>query len=134
MDNNTILNELKSILLKIKPSLDTDSVNSTTRLVEDLGLDSLTIMLLSLAIENRFGFRFEGAPDFTTVGEVMEHIAMKTSIINHTSHLDGPVVTTALRPAIIHNLAAKDRFEEKRFGCLSIPERRCLRASLTCRW
>lgn len=37
-------------------------------------------------------------------------------IINHTSHLDGPVVTTALRPAIIHNLAAKDRFEQKRFG------------------
>ena len=37
-------------------------------------------------------------------------------IINHTSHLDGPVVTTALRPARIHNLAAKDRFEQKRFG------------------
>lgn len=37
-------------------------------------------------------------------------------IINHTSHLDGPVVTTALRQARIHNLAAKDRFEQKGFG------------------
>jgi len=79
MERNTILNELKSILIKIKPSLDTDSVNSETRLVEDLGLDSLTIMLLSLAIENRFGFRFEGAPDFNTVGKVMEHIEAKTA-------------------------------------------------------
>ncbi len=37
-------------------------------------------------------------------------------IVNHTSHLDGPLVTTALRRAKIHNLAAKDRFEQRGFG------------------
>jgi len=37
-------------------------------------------------------------------------------IINHTSHLDGPIVTTVFRKDRIHNLAAKDRFEQKGFG------------------
>lgn len=37
-------------------------------------------------------------------------------IINHTSHLDGPVVTTMFRKDHIHNLAAKDRFEQRGFG------------------
>ena len=37
-------------------------------------------------------------------------------IINHTCHLDGPVVTTVFRENRIHNLAAKDRFEQRGFG------------------
>ena len=37
-------------------------------------------------------------------------------IINHTCHLDGPVVTTVFREDRIHNLAAKDRFEQRGFG------------------
>lgn len=37
-------------------------------------------------------------------------------IINHTCHLDGPVVTTVFRKDRIHNLAAKDRFEQWGFG------------------
>ena len=37
-------------------------------------------------------------------------------IINHTGHLDGPVVSTVFRKDHIHNLAAKDRFEQRGFG------------------
>jgi len=37
-------------------------------------------------------------------------------VINHTSHLDGPVVNTVFRKDRIHNLAAKDRFEQRGFG------------------
>ena len=37
-------------------------------------------------------------------------------IINHNCHLDGPVVTTVFRKDRIHNLAAKDRFEQRGFG------------------
>jgi len=37
-------------------------------------------------------------------------------VCNHTSHLDGPVVTTVFRKSKIHNLAAKDRFEQRGFG------------------
>ena len=38
-------------------------------------------------------------------------------VCNHTGHLDGPLVTTVLRKkGAIHNLAAKDRFEQRGFG------------------
>lgn len=37
-------------------------------------------------------------------------------VINHTSHLDGPIVNTVFRRTRIHPLAAKDRFEERGFG------------------
>ena len=37
-------------------------------------------------------------------------------VINHTSHLDGPIVNTVFRKDLIHNLAAKDRFEQRGFG------------------
>ena len=37
-------------------------------------------------------------------------------VVNHPSHLDGPVVNTVFRKDRIHNLAAKDRFEQRGFG------------------
>lgn len=37
-------------------------------------------------------------------------------VCNHTSHFDGPVINTVFRKNVIHNLAAKDRFEQKNFG------------------
>lgn len=37
-------------------------------------------------------------------------------VINHTSHLDGIIVNTVFSQDCIHNLAAKDRFEQKGFG------------------
>lgn len=39
-------------------------------------------------------------------------------MVNHTSHLDGGVVSSVFWPAKIRNLAAKDRFEQKWFGFL----------------
>jgi acyl carrier protein len=43
-------------------------------------LDSLTILLLSLAIENKFAFKFEGNPKFTTVGEVIDFISANSTL------------------------------------------------------
>ena len=74
MDNQQIFDGLKEILKLIKPSADFSTINAESQLVRDLGLDSLTILLLSLAIENKFGFKFEGNPKFYTVGEVIEYI------------------------------------------------------------
>lgn len=74
MDKNIILEKLTSILKQIKPSIDTAGITDDTQLVRDLGLDSLTILLLSLAIEKDFGFQFKGAPQFSTVGEVIDFI------------------------------------------------------------
>ena len=69
-----ILDELKIIFKQINPNLDVDSVTLDTRLVEDLGLDSITILLLSFAIEKKFEIKFDGTPKFGTVGEVAEYI------------------------------------------------------------
>ena len=62
------------ILQLIKPSLALSTVNEETQLTSDMGLDSLTILLLSLAIEKKFNIRFEGALTFNTVGEVINYI------------------------------------------------------------
>ena len=78
MERQEILVGLKEILQLIKPSLDLSAVNENSQLISDIGLDSLTTLLLSLAIENKFNFKFEGMVKFNTVGEVIDHIIEKT--------------------------------------------------------
>jgi acyl carrier protein len=80
MTREDIFNGLKEILTLIKPSKDLSSVNESSQLVRDVGLDSLTIMLLSLAVENKFQFKFEGTPKFNTVGEVIDYINSHTTL------------------------------------------------------
>ena len=80
MQRETILSGLKEILAQIKPSMDLSAVNEDSQLVRDVGLDSLTILLLSLAVENKFGFKFDGNPKFTTVGEVIDFISAHTTL------------------------------------------------------
>jgi len=80
MTREDIFNGLKEILTLIKPSKDLSSVNESSQLVRDVGLDSLTIMLLSLATENKFQFKFEGTPKFNTVGEVIDYISEHTTL------------------------------------------------------
>lgn len=78
MTKTEIFDELKEILRTIKPSVELDKVTMDSTLVYDLGIDSLSILLLSLAIENKFGFTFDGVPPFKTVGDVVEYIETKT--------------------------------------------------------
>ena len=80
MEREQIFNELKEILKLIKPSADFSTINEDSQLVRDAGLDSLTILLLSLAIENKFSFKFEGNPKFTTVGEVIDFISANSTL------------------------------------------------------
>lgn len=81
MNRQEILGYLKEMLQLIKPSLDLSTVNDDTQLVSDLGLDSLTILLLGLAIENKFGSQvniMKGALEFQTVGDVIDYITQTT--------------------------------------------------------
>ena len=75
MQREAIFEEMKEILKQIKPAADFSNINDNSQLVRDVGLDSLTILLLSLAIENKSGFKLEGTPKFSTVGEVLDHIS-----------------------------------------------------------
>ena len=74
MTRENIFEELKVIVKMIKPNLDADTLTMQTRLIEDLGLDSLTILLLSFAIEKKFEFKFEGTPKFASIEEVIDYI------------------------------------------------------------
>ena len=55
----------------VKPSANLDNLTEQTLLLEDLGLDSLTMMLMSLGVENKFGIRFTGKESLRTLGDVM---------------------------------------------------------------
>lgn len=74
MNREDIFNGLKEIFKQIKPNLDLNSITPQTRLIEDMGLDSLTILLLSFAIEKKFDFKFEGTPKFAAIEEVIDYI------------------------------------------------------------
>ena len=80
MEREKIFDELKEILKIIKPAADFTKIDESSQLVRDVGLDSLTILLLSLAIENKFGFKFEDNPKFITVGEVIDFISANTTL------------------------------------------------------
>ena len=69
-----MLEKLKEILKTVVPGVNMDEVTCETRLVEDLSFDSLSMMMMSLEIEEAFGFRFEEAVKFVTVGDVCEYL------------------------------------------------------------
>ena len=51
------------------------TVSFESKLVNDLGIDSLSMLLLSLAAEHKFGMQFETTEKpFETVGEVCDYI------------------------------------------------------------
>ena len=72
-----MLNKLKEILAKVNKTIDMNSVTENTRLIDDLGLDSLSIMLFAMEIEAAFGFRFNEPVRFVTVGDVCAYLIEK---------------------------------------------------------
>jgi len=74
-----MLERLKTILEKVDKSIDMSSVSEETKLVDDLGLDSLSIMLFAMEIEAAFGFRFTEPVKFVTVGDVCAFLEARKS-------------------------------------------------------
>jgi len=72
-----MLNHLKEILAKVDKKIDMDSVTEDTRLIDDLKLDSLSIMLFAMELEAAFGFRFNEPVRFETVGDVCAYLVEK---------------------------------------------------------
>lgn len=69
-----MLDQLKNILSKINTEIDMASVTEETKLAEDLGLDSLSVMLFAMEIEAYYGFRFTEPVRFETVGDVCRYL------------------------------------------------------------
>jgi acyl carrier protein len=75
MTQEQVLDGLKEVLTVLRPHTDLTNVNYGTELVRELGIDSLTMMLLSLAVEEKFKMRFpDGGPMPVTVGDVCENV------------------------------------------------------------
>ena len=69
-----MLEKLKEIISRVHPNIDISSINEDTRLIEDLGFDSLSIMMMSMEIEDAFSFRFTEFVRFETVGDVCGYL------------------------------------------------------------
>ncbi len=69
-----MLEKLKEILAKVLPDVDMTAVTEKTKLRDDLGFDSLAMMMLSMEIEDAFGFKFTEFVKFETVGDVCGYL------------------------------------------------------------
>ena len=69
--------KLKTVLSRVLPDVDTSTVTEDTRLVEDLGFDSLALMMMSMEIEDAFNFKFTEFVKFETVGDVCRYLEGK---------------------------------------------------------
>ena len=75
MTREEIFEGLKGVLSVVKPKMDLSGISEESRLVLDLGLDSLSMLLMSLAIEQKFAFEMKEPKPFETVGSVIDFIA-----------------------------------------------------------
>ncbi len=75
-----IYDKLKEIIHKVNPDLDASAVTDATDLRKDLGMDSLAMMLVSMELEDAFGFQFAEPVDFKTVGDVIKYLKEKQNI------------------------------------------------------
>lgn len=69
--------KLKSVIERVVPGVDVSGITPDTRLVEDLGFDSLALMMMAMGIEDAFGYRFNEFVRFNTVGEVCDYLKDK---------------------------------------------------------
>ena len=76
-----MLEKLKEILTKVLPDVDMSEVTEATRLIEDLEFDSLAIMMMSMELEDAFGFKFTEFVKFETVGDVCKYVEEKVGAV-----------------------------------------------------
>ena len=75
MTRQEVFDGLKEVIAVLRPATDLSEVDFDTELVRGLGIDSLSMIMLSLATEEKFQMRFpdgEAAP--ATVGEVCDAV------------------------------------------------------------
>ncbi len=79
MTREEVFEGLKEVISVIRPSTDLTNVNMDTELVRELGIDSLSMVILALAVEEKFGMRFDGQPAFSKVGDVCDYVVKATA-------------------------------------------------------
>ena len=74
MDNN-LFNDVRKVLAK-QLRMPEEGITSESRIMEDLGADSLNILMLLMTIEEDFGIKVpdEELAEFKTVGDVVSFL------------------------------------------------------------
>ena len=74
-----ILQKLREILHEIDEDIDVDSLNEDSDLLNDVGMTSVTMLYMAVALENNFGIDLSNASlnEFKTVGDVIKTIEGK---------------------------------------------------------
>lgn len=75
-----IFDKLLEIFANVIPEVDTNEIKPESNLVEDLGLNSLTLILLAVSIEEEYNMKFDDLSSKETVGEVRDYIAEMTGL------------------------------------------------------
>lgn len=73
-----VFEKLLEIFANVIPEVDTADITKESTLFEDLGLNSLTMMLLAVSVEDEFGIKFDDAAVLNTVEDVCNYISDKT--------------------------------------------------------
>lgn len=73
-----IYDKLLEIFGNVIPEVDPAEIGMESSLTEDLGLNSLTMMLLAVSIEDEYDIKFEDAGELKTVEDVCKYIEDKT--------------------------------------------------------
>lgn len=61
------------------PDADLSKATEDSRLMEDLGMDSIGMMMLSMAIEDEFGVQFNEQVFFKTVKDVLDWLKVNAT-------------------------------------------------------
>ncbi len=69
--------QLKEIIKRVMPELDTEGVTLKSKLIDDLKFDSLAFMMMAMEIEAEFNIRFDGPINLVTVEDVIKYIEDK---------------------------------------------------------
>lgn len=73
----SVFEQLKSVITQSVPEIDIEAVTLESSLKNDLGLDSLSMMMIAMLIEEEFNFTFDGSIAFETVGDLCKYIENK---------------------------------------------------------
>lgn len=74
MTREEIISGLREVIAVVKPKLDQSRIGEESNLITDLGIDSLSMLMLSLGAESKFGIQFPSQKPFRTVAEVVDCI------------------------------------------------------------
>lgn len=71
---NNMYDRLLKLIKEVMPEAKLEGASESSRLVEDLGLDSIGLMMLAMSLEDEFGVHFNEVVKFETVKDVISFL------------------------------------------------------------